>query len=136
MAKKEDDSISVSSSNSSNTENYSQLLEAFQETQEEANRLVLTNNRLKGLNNWLEKRVETLEEELEKLKIDFEILEKHYKNSSHMCDSLVCENCENLEKKVHYLVSVEAGGSFFPTKACYVFDEENGLSALKIVIGF
>ena len=22
-----------------------------------------------------------------------------------MCDSLVCENCENLEKKVHYLVS-------------------------------
>ena len=23
-----------------------------------------------------------------------------------MCDSLVCENCENLEKKVHYLVSI------------------------------
>ena len=21
-----------------------------------------------------------------------------------MCDSLVCENCENLEKKVHYLI--------------------------------
>jgi len=34
------------------------------------------------------------------------------------------------------LESVEAGGSFFPTKASYVFDEENGLSALKIVIGF
>jgi len=31
---------------------------------------------------------------------------------------------------------VEAGGSFFPTKALCVFDEENGLSALKIVIGF
>ena len=31
---------------------------------------------------------------------------------------------------------VEAGGSFFPTKAWCVFDEENGLSALKIVIGF
>jgi len=31
---------------------------------------------------------------------------------------------------------VEVGGSFFPTKASYVFDEENGLSALKIVIGF
>jgi len=30
---------------------------------------------------------------------------------------------------------VEAGGSFFPTKAWCVFDEENGLSALKIVIG-
>jgi len=36
--------------------------------------------------------------------------------------------------KMH--ISVEAGGSFFPTKACYVFDEEIGLSALKIVIGF
>ena len=35
-----------------------------------------------------------------------------------------------------YVVCVEAGGSFFPTKAWYVFDEENGLSALKIVIGF
>ena len=33
-------------------------------------------------------------------------------------------------------MSVEAGGSFFPTKAWCVFDEENGLSALKIVIGF
>ena len=66
--------------------------------------MVLSNNRLKGLNNWLEKRVNTLEEELEKSKIDFEKLEKHCKNSSHVCDSLVCENCENLEKKVHYLV--------------------------------
>jgi len=47
------------------------LLHAFQETHEEANRLVLSNNRLKGLNNWLEKRVKTLEEELEKSKIDF-----------------------------------------------------------------
>jgi len=56
---------------------------------------------LKGLNNWLEKRVKTLEEELEKSKNDFE---KHFKNTSHVCDSLACENCENLEKKVHYLV--------------------------------
>ena len=77
------------------------MLQAFQETHEEANRLVLSNNRLKGLNNWLEKRVKTLEEELEKSKFEFE---KHCKNSSHVCDSLTCENCENLEKKVHYLV--------------------------------
>jgi len=41
---------------------------------------------------------------LEKSKNDFENLEKHCKNSSHVCDSLVCENCENHEKKVHYLV--------------------------------
>ena len=67
--------------------------------------MVLSNNRLKGLNNWLENRVKTLEEELEKSKIDFEKLEKHCKNSSHVYDSLVCENCENHEKKVHYLVS-------------------------------
>jgi len=81
------------------------LLEAFQETHEEANRLVLSNNRLKGLNNWLEKRVKAPEEELEKSKIDFENLENHCKNSSCKCDTLICENCENLEKKVHSLVS-------------------------------
>jgi len=64
--------------------------------------LVLSNNRLKGLNNWLEKRVKALEEELEKSKSDFENLENHCKNSSCKCDTLICEN---LEKKVHYLVS-------------------------------
>ena len=101
----EGDDESCSSSNvSSSAENYSKLLQAFQETHEEANRLVLSNNCLKGLNNWLEKRVKTLEEELEKSKIEFEKIEKHCKNSSHVCDSLACENCENLEKKVHYLV--------------------------------
>jgi len=40
---------------------------------------------------------------LENSKIDFENLEILYKNS-FKCDSLICENCENLEKKVHYLV--------------------------------
>jgi len=64
-------SSSVSSCASLSAENYSKLLPAFQETHEEANRLVLSNNRLKGLNNWLEERVKTLEEELEKSKIDF-----------------------------------------------------------------
>ena len=104
MAKKEDDSSSVSSFNSSNTENYSQLLQAFQETHEKANRLALLNNRLKGMNSWLENRVKTLEEELENSKTNFENLEIVYKNSSCKCDTLICENCENLEKKVHYLV--------------------------------
>ena len=55
-------------------------------------------------NNWLENRVKTLEEELDNTKIDFENLEIIYKNSSCKCEALVCENCENLEKKVHYLV--------------------------------
>ena len=102
----EGDDESCSSSNGSscaslNAENYNQLLQAFQETHEEANRLALSNNRLKELNNWLEKRVKTLEEGLEKSKIDSKNL---CKNSSHVCDSLACENCENLEKKVLYLV--------------------------------
>ena len=57
MAKEEDDASSVSSCTSLNAENYSQLLQAFKETHEEANRLALSNNRLKGLNNWLENKV-------------------------------------------------------------------------------
>jgi len=54
--------------------------------------------------NWLENRVKALEEELKNSKTDFENLEMLYKNSFCKCDSLVCENCESLEKKVHYLV--------------------------------
>jgi len=60
---------------------------------------------LKDLNSWLEKRVKALEEELEKSKRDFKFFETHFKNFSCKCDTLICENCENLEKKVHYLVS-------------------------------
>ena len=64
IAEGDDESSSsseVSSCASLNEENYSELLEAFQETHDEANRLVLSNNRLKDLNNWLEKRVKELE---------------------------------------------------------------------------
>ena len=104
MTRQESDTSSVSSSSSINVENYSQLLEAFNETHEEANRLALLNNRLKGLNNWLENRVKTLEEELNHSKTDFESLEMIYKNSSCKCDSSFCENCESLQKKVHYLL--------------------------------
>jgi len=52
MAKDENDTSNVSSCSSVNIENYNKLLEAFKETHEEANRLALLNNRLKGLNNW------------------------------------------------------------------------------------
>jgi len=44
MAKKEDDVSNVSYCTSLNAENYSQLLQAFKETHEEANRLALLNN--------------------------------------------------------------------------------------------
>jgi len=104
MVKEEDDASTVISCTSLNAENYSQLLQAFKETHEEANRLTLLNNWLKGLNNWLENRVKALEEELENSKTDFENPKMLYKNSSCKCDSLVWENCESLEKKVHYLV--------------------------------
>jgi len=80
-------SSDVSSCASLNVENYSELLEAFQETHDEANQLVLSNNRLKDLNSWLEKRVKALKEELEKSKRDFENLETHCKNSSCKCDT-------------------------------------------------
>jgi len=54
IAEGDDESCSssnVSSYASLSAENYIKLLQAFQETHEEANRLVLSNNRLKGLNN-------------------------------------------------------------------------------------
>jgi len=105
MAKEKSESSSASPSSTINVENYSQLLEAFKETHEEANRLALLNNRLKCLNNWLENRVKTLEEELNHSKTDIETLEMIYQNSSYECvDSRFCENCESLQKKVHYLL--------------------------------
>ena len=57
------------------------------------------------LHNSLENRVKILEEELNNFKIDFENLEMIYQNSSCKCvDSSSCENCESLQKKVHYLL--------------------------------
>jgi len=104
MAKGESETSSVSSSTSINFGNYSQLHDAFKKTHEEANRLTLLNNQLKDLNNWLENRVKTLKEELNYSKTNFENLEMIYKNSSCKCDSSFFENCESLEKKVHYLL--------------------------------
>jgi len=60
VTKQESGTSSVSSSSSIDSENYSQLLNAFKEIHEEANKLALSNNWLKGLNNWLENRVKAL----------------------------------------------------------------------------
>jgi len=65
----------MSSSFSIKGNNYYQLVEAFNETHEEANRLALSHNQLKGLNNWLENRVMSLEQELRKTMEDFEKLD-------------------------------------------------------------
>jgi len=51
----------MSSTSSSKGNNYYQLFDAFNETHEEANRLALSLNWLKGLNNWLENKVKSLE---------------------------------------------------------------------------
>jgi len=56
----EDFESSVSSNVYVNFENYSQLLDSFKKTHEEANKLALSNNQLKWLNNWLENRVKIL----------------------------------------------------------------------------
>jgi len=98
---------SVSSRISFTHDNYSTLLNVFKETHEEANRLALSNNRVKGLNNWLENKVKHLEEELLNLKTDFESLDMIYKNSSCNCSEnnkvKICETCGVLQKKVNYL---------------------------------
>ena len=52
----------------------------------------------------MENRVKSIEEELRKTKEDFEKLEFVYKNSSCCCKTKACENCELLEKKIHYLL--------------------------------
>jgi len=107
MTRQESDTSSVSLSTSINFENYSQLLDAFNETHKEANRLALLNKGLKGLYNLLENRVKILEEELNNSKTDFDNLEMICQNSSCKCvDSSSCENCESLQKKVHYLLKI------------------------------
>jgi len=110
MAGRDSEVSSTESSASFNSTNYSTLLHAFQEMHEEANKLALSNSRLKGMNNWLENRVKQLEDELLKAKDDFENFEKQL-NSAHSSklnsDKPVdCENCAVLQSKVSYLISI------------------------------
>jgi len=67
--------------------------------------------------------------------MDFENLDLIYKNSFCMCDSSVCENCESLEKKVHYLVKtmdrLSKGKFNFESKSGLGFNpqsKKNGIS--------
>jgi len=109
MARRNSEVSSTESSASFNSTNYSTLLHAFQETHEEANKLALSNSRLKGMNNWLENRVKQLEDELLKAKDDFENLEKqlNYAHSTKLNSTkpVDCENCAVLQSKVSYLIS-------------------------------
>ena len=60
---------------------------------------------------------------MENLKNDFEYLKQFYKRSFCKNDSNVCENCESLEKNIHYLVKTEdklsKGKSNFETVLAY-----------------
>jgi len=104
MTKEEFGSNQVSASSSNNCENYSQLLNAFQETHEKAKRLALLNNRLKSENNKLKEKITALENDLSNTNVDFKNLELIYKNSSCNCDSCCCKNCKPLQEKVLYPV--------------------------------
>jgi len=104
MAKEESGSNQVSTSSSNKCENYFQLLDAFQETHEEAKRLTLSNNRLKSENNRLKEKIKFLENDLNNSNADFKNLELIYQNSSCKCDSSFYKNCESSQKKVLYLV--------------------------------
>jgi len=55
---------------STDFENYDQLLIAFKETHDEANRLAVICNKLNKVNRVLEPKVKALEEELHKAKTD------------------------------------------------------------------
>jgi len=108
---------SMDSTSTSKGTTYDQLLNAFYETHDEANRLTLSLNRLKGLNNWLENKVKDLEEDLCKTKEDLENLDLIYKDCSCICVIKACENCELLEKKICYLLKtldkLTTGKSYF-----------------------
>ena len=98
---KDEESSSESVSNfSADSDNYDDLLAAFKETHDEANRLAVICNKLQKVNNVLAPKVKTLEEELHKAKTDLVSLELTCLHASIK----TCENCKKLEKQVEYLL--------------------------------
>ena len=73
-------SSQVSSLSSKDKNDYYQLLHDFEELHSEANKIVVMNNRLKGLNSWLENKFSQLESEAINLKTNFKHLEMIYSN--------------------------------------------------------
>jgi len=82
------------------SDNYDQLLAAFKETYDEANRLAVICSKLQKVNNVLALKVKTLEEELHKAKTNLVSLERTCLHASIK----TCENCTKLKKKVEYLL--------------------------------
>jgi len=75
MVNNESSSSDSVSDYSTNSESYDQLLIAFKETHDEANRLAIICNKLKSANNILEPKVKLLEKELHKAKTELVSLE-------------------------------------------------------------
>jgi len=139
MAGKNSEVSSMESTASFNNTNYRTLLHAFQETHEEASKIVVSNNRLKGMNKWLETRVKQLEDELLQVKTDFETLEEQYNsansnrfNSSKAVD---CENCAILQNKVNYLISTASKLSIGTTNLNALLGSQNCVFE-KVGIGY
>jgi len=98
---KDEGSISDSVSDfSMESDIYDQLLVAFKETHDEANRLTVICNKLLKVNNVLARKVKSLEEELHKAKTDLVSLELTCLHASIK----TCENSKKLEKQVEYLL--------------------------------
>jgi len=97
----DEESISDSISEfSMESDNYDQLLAAFKETHDEANRLAFIYSKLQNVNNFLAPKVKSLEEELHKAKPDLVSLELSCLHASIK----TCDNYKMLEKQVEYLL--------------------------------
>ena len=82
------------------SDNYDQLLVAFKETHDEANRLAVICSKFQKVNNVLAPKVKSLEVELHKAKTDIVSLELTCLHASIK----TYENCKKLEKQVEYLL--------------------------------
>ena len=102
MVNDEESNFDSVSNFSTDFENYDQLLIAFKETHDEANRLAVICNKLNRVNRVLEPKVKALEEELHKAKTELVSLEL---TCLHTLIK-TCENCKKLEKQVEYLLKI------------------------------
>ena len=100
MVNNEESSCDSVSNCSTDSKSYDQLLIAFKETHDKANRLVVICNKLRSANNLLEPKVKSLEKELHNAKTELVTLELMCLHASIK----TCENCKGLENKVEYLL--------------------------------
>jgi len=129
----------VSSLSSKDKNDYYKFLHDFEELHREAKKIVVMNNRLKGLNSWLENRVSQLELETVDLKIDFEHLAMIYSNSVDCSEKQLtikpCRNCTTLKNQVKYLLKTCAKFTRGKTNLEVVFGSQNCVFG-KVGLGY